>query len=128
MERGEMERRRKIWLEILPWTGEKTFKYKQSSDWFSKKGSKRFRYSNRPFGILSKAAVSLLIFGKRWGHTGPNLSAIRIPSQGDGVRVGLNLKVKEKKKQNLHKNYLRSISIYSFYLYIGRKKEEKNCE
>lgn len=87
--------------EYSPCAGENTFKYKQSSDWFIKKGSKRFRYSSRPFGILSKAAVSLFTFGTRWGHTGLNLSAIRTPSHGEGVRVGLNL---EREREREGKN------------------------
>lgn len=82
----------------IPWAGENTFKYKQSSDWFCKNGNNRFRYSNRPFGIFSKAPVSFCMFGKRCGHTGLNLSAIRIPFHGDGARVGLNLQVGKKEK------------------------------
>lgn len=68
------------------------FKYKQSSDWFFKNGNNRFKYSKRPFGICSKAAVSFCIFGNLWGQTGLYLSEILIPSHGAGARVGLNLK------------------------------------
>lgn len=84
-------------LRYIPWAGEKTFKYKQSSDWFCKNGSNRFRYSSRPFGIFSNAPVSFWMLGSRCGQTGLNLSAIRIPFHGDGARVGLNLKIYMKK-------------------------------
>lgn len=85
----------------IPWAGEKTFKYKQSSDWFCRNGSNLFRYSNRPFGIFSNAPVSFCIFGNRCGHTGLNLSAIRTPFHGDGARVGLNLEKEKKKFQTI---------------------------
>lgn len=83
--------KKKTNLSYLPCIGEKIFKYKQSSDWFCKKGNKRLRYSSRPLGIFSNAAVSFNIFGSRCGHTGLNLSAILIPSQGSAARVGANL-------------------------------------
>lgn len=83
--------------KFLPCNGVKTFKYKQSSDCFCKKGNKRFKYSSLPFGIFSNAPVSFCIFGSRCGHTGLNLSDIRIPSHGDGARVGLNLKLRKKR-------------------------------
>jgi hypothetical protein len=67
------------------------FKYKQSSDWFCKKGNKRFKYSNRPFGIFLSASCSLMMSGSRCGHTALNLSDFLIPSQGDGVLVGPKL-------------------------------------
>lgn len=66
-------------------------RYKQSSDWFLRYGKSLFRYSNLPLGILSKAAVSLAMFGNFCGQTGPILSDTLTPSQGLGVRVGLNL-------------------------------------
>lgn len=87
----------------IPWAGEKTFKYKQSSDWFCKNGNNRFRYSNRPFGIFSSAPVSFWMFGNRCGHTGLNLSAIRIPFHGDGARVGLNLKWEKRQRVGISK-------------------------
>lgn len=83
--------KKKTNLSYLPCIGEKIFKYKQSSDWFCKKGNKRLRYSSRPLGIFSNAAVSFNIFGSRCGHTGLNLSAILIPSHGSAARVGANL-------------------------------------
>lgn len=81
----------------LPCIGEKIFKYKQSSDWFCKKGNKRLRYSRRPLGIFSNAAVSFNIFGSRCGHTGLNLSAILMPSHGSAARVGANLERENEK-------------------------------
>lgn len=75
----------------LPWSGEKTFRYKQSSDWFCKKGNKRFKYSKRPFGIFLSASCSFWMLGSRCGHTALNLSDLRMPSHGEGVLVGLNL-------------------------------------
>lgn len=87
----------------IPWAGEKIFKYKQSSDWFCRNGNKRFKYSKRPFGIFSNAPVSFCMFGNRCGHTGLNLSEMRIPFHGDGARVGLNLFV-EKREREREKN------------------------
>lgn len=80
----------------LPVAGENIFKYKQSSDWFWRNGSKRFKYSSRPFGIFSNAPVSFCMLGNRCGHTGLNLSAMRTPFHGDGARVGLNLEIEKK--------------------------------
>lgn len=82
---------KKVLICNVPCTGAKTFKYKQSSDWFCRNGNSRFKYSSRPLGIFSKAAVSFMMFGNRCGHTGLNLSDVRMPSHGDGARVGLNL-------------------------------------
>ena len=58
-----------------PCVGAKIFRYRQSSDWFFRNGSRRFRYSRRPRGILSRAAVSFRRSGSRCGHTGLNLWA-----------------------------------------------------
>lgn len=66
------------------------FRYRQSSDWFRRYGSRRLRYTSRPTGMRCKAAVSLDTSGKRCGQTGPGVSANRTPSHGDGVRVGPN--------------------------------------
>ena len=104
----------------IPWAGEKTFKYKQSSDWFCKNGNNRFRYSNRPFGIFSNAPVSFWMFGKRCGHTGLNLSAIRIPFHGDSARVGLNLEKKHEKRRKI-KFRGRTFNIYLFFQPQKRK-------
>jgi len=87
----EIEKLLNHYRVYLPCTGAKIFKYKQSSDWFWRKGKSLFKYSSLPFGIFSNAAESFRIFGNRCGHTGLYLSDILIPSQGDGVRVGLNL-------------------------------------
>lgn len=65
------------------------FKYKQSSLWFLSRGSSLLRYSKRPLGIRSSAAVSFEMFGSLCGHTGPILSDTRTPSHGEGARVGL---------------------------------------
>lgn len=62
------------------------FKYKQSSDWFLRYGNRRRKYSKRPFGILSRAAVSLEMSGRRCGHTGENLFQIFIFINIDLIR------------------------------------------
>lgn len=111
----------------IPWAGEKTFKYKQSSDWFCRNGNKRFKYSSRPFGIFSNAPVSFCMFGKRCGHTGLNLSDIRTPFHGDGARVGLNLykrKWKEEKKENC--KYRIKSQFFTLITKMQNKMNEKN--
>lgn len=108
-----LEENKNCYAINIPWAGEKTFKYKQSSDWFRRNGNKRFKYSNRPFGILSNAPVSFWIFGKRCGHTGLYLSAIRIPFHGDGARVGPNLKINKCKCVKLSLIFSFSLSLYS---------------
>lgn len=108
-------------MNHLPCAGVKTFKYKQSSDWFCRNGKRRFKYSNLPFGILPRADVSFCMLGNRWGHTGLNLSDTRIPSHGDGVRVGLNLKWDEENKNGNIIIRLVYKTIYRYvYVYVCR--------
>lgn len=102
----------------VPCIGVKTFKYKQSSDWFCKNGNKRFRYSNRPFGIFSNAPVSFWIFGNRCGHTGLNLSDMRTPSHGDGARVGLNLQKRKRRRKKNEKILLVEAFVNGYVLCV----------
>lgn len=75
----------------LPCAGAYIFKYRQSSDWLTRNGNILLRYSSRPFDTLFRTAVSFLISGKTWGHTGLNLSATLIPDQRAPVTGGMNL-------------------------------------
>lgn len=68
--------------------------------------------------MRSRAALSLRMSGSFCGQAGPAASEIRIPSHGEGVRVGLNLDREQilklnyklsKNFENIKKKYLRKV-------------------